>query len=73
MSEDQAIYEVQYVVRSLGNGIPGRHNCTGCTRKFLKNEIFEIGSFYFAKNDTYIVVNVHKNTDCRDSALIAIT
>ena len=73
MSEDQAIYEVQYGVRSLGNGIPGRRNCTGCTRKFLKNEIFEIGSFYFPKNDTYIVVNVHKNPDCRDSALVAIT
>lgn len=66
------VYEVQYVVRSLGQGIPGRHLCTGCRRKFVRDEIFEIGSVYLPE-DKYAVVNVHKNRECQDAAIIAVT
>ena len=66
------VYEVQYVVRNIGHGLPGRHTCTGCKRLFVKNEIFEIGSVYLP-NDTYEVVNVHKNRKCQNAAIIAVT
>lgn len=64
------VYEVQYIVRSLGQGIPGRHTCTGCERKFVKDEVFEIGSVLLP-DDKYVVVNVHANPDCRAQAVIA--
>lgn len=66
------VYEVQYTVRNLGSGIPGRHVCTGCKRLFVKDEIFEIGSVLLP-NDKYAVVNVHPNRECQDAAIIAVT
>ena len=66
------VYEVQYVIRNIGSGLPGRHICTGCKRLFVKDEIFEIGSVYLP-NDDYAVVHVHKNRACQNAAIIAVT
>ena len=66
------VYEVQYTVRNLGSGIPGRHECTGCKRLFVKDEIFEIGSVLLPE-DKYSVVNVHTNRACQDAAIKAVT
>lgn len=66
------VYEIQYTVRNLGSGIPGRHICTGCKRLFVKDEIFEIGSVLLP-DDKYAVVNVHPNRECQEAAIIAVT
>lgn len=65
-------YEVQYVVRNIGSGIPGRHNCTGCGRLFVKNELFEIASVGLS-DDKHSVVNVHQNDECRNDAVSSVT
>lgn len=66
------VYEMQYVVRSQGQGIPGRHLCTGCRELFVKNEIYEIGSVLLP-DDKYAVVNVHQRQACQDAAIVAVT
>ena len=63
-------YEVQYTVRNLGSGIPGRHVCSGCKRLFVKDEIFEIASVPMP-DDTWVVVNAHANDECREAAVRA--
>ena len=66
-------YDVQYPgVRSLGQGHPGPHKCEGCGRLFVKGEIFEIGSVRL-HSDVWIVINVHRNDECREFAISQVT